>query len=71
LQVGWTDGTSTSAAVVGKWRDSETLALEGTTDSTSSSFPGIPVLALLKELPPNPCVAAGNAITGELAFGSP
>ena len=70
LRVSWADGRTTTATVSGRFHDTKPiLYLSGTTDASSTAFPPNPMTGVLVNYPPNPCVAAANAITGTFTFG--
>ena len=71
LDMTWADGTTSSATVSGKFRDSKALSLAGTVSPTDAVYPSAPVTILLSNYPPSPCLAATNPITGTLALSSP
>ena len=71
LDMTWADGTTSSATVSGKFRDSKALSLAGTVSPTDAVYPSAPVTILLSNYPPSPCLAATNPITGTLALLSP
>jgi len=68
LDVSWADGTTSTATVSGKFKDSKSLSLSGTFDSTDPTYPGLPAAILLNNFPPNPCLAQTSPITGTLAI---
>ena len=70
LDVSWADGTSSTASVAGKFRDSKAMSLSGTFSSTDLNYPGLPAAILLNNFPPNPCLAQIGPITGTLAIGA-
>jgi hypothetical protein len=65
LDVAWSDGTTSSAAVTGRFRDSRTLALSGAFPSTDAVYASDELTVLLDHFPPSPCVDATNAISGQ------
>ena len=69
VDVSWTDGTTSMAAVSGKFRDSKALSVSGAFSPTDPAYPGLPAALVLNNFPPNPCVAANGPITGTLAIG--
>jgi len=70
LRVTWTDGRTTTATVNGRFHDTKpVLYLSGTADASSTAYSAGPLAGVLVNFPPNPCVAATNAITGTLTFG--
>jgi len=71
LRISWTDGRTTTASVSGRFHDTKpVLYFSGTTDASSTAFPpGPSARGVLVNFPPNPCVAATNAITGTITFG--
>ncbi len=71
LDVTWNDGTTSSATVSGKFRDSKTLALSGTFSAIDAVYPSGTATILLSNFPPSPCLAATNPITGSLAISTP
>jgi hypothetical protein len=68
LDVTWVNGSISTTSVSGKFRDTKTLALTGTFLPTDAIYPGNSLNVGLNNYPPNPCVAATNAITGALAI---
>lgn len=68
LTIDWADATQTTVSVTGKFRDSKSVAISGTADSTSTRFPTDPMRGILTGFPPSPCTASTNATTGTLAF---
>jgi hypothetical protein len=68
LNTTWSDGTTSSATVSGKFRDSKTLQLSGTFSATDAVYPSAAATILLSNFPPSPCLAATNPITGTLAI---
>jgi hypothetical protein len=71
LDMTWSDGTTSSATVSGKFRDSKSLSLSGIFSATDAVYPSDPVTILLSNFPPSPCLAATNPITGTLAISTP
>src|SRR5579862_1389210 len=71
LDVSWGDGTTSTAAVSGKFRDSKALPLSGTFSSTDPTYPGLPASIVLNNFPPDPCLAQTSPITGTLAVSAP
>jgi hypothetical protein len=71
LRMTWDDGTTSSATVGGKLRDSKSLSLSGTFSATDAVYPSAAATILLDNFPPNPCLAATNPITGTLAISTP
>ena len=70
LDVSWADGTSSTASVAGKFRDSKAMSLSGMFSSTDPNYPGLPASIPLNNFPPNPCLAQIGPITGTLAIGT-
>jgi hypothetical protein len=68
LQMNWSDGTISTAAVSGKFHDSKALALTGAFAATDPTYAGDATTLLLNDFPPSPCLAATNPITGTLAL---
>jgi hypothetical protein len=68
LDVSWADGTTSTATVSGKFKDSKSLSLSGTFDSTDPTYPGLPAAIVLNNFPPNPCLAQTSPMTGTLAI---
>ena len=50
--------------------DDELLALAGAFFPSDPTWPSDPIKVLLNNYPPNPCVAASNAITGTMAIST-
>jgi hypothetical protein len=71
LDMTWGDGTTSSATVSGKFRDSKALSLAVTFSATDAVYPSAPVTILLSNFPPSPCLAKANPITGTLAISNP
>jgi hypothetical protein len=68
LDMTWSDGTTSSLSVDGKFRDSKSLVLAGSFSSADTDFPGASVSILLSNFPPSPCLAATSPISGTLAL---
>ena len=71
LGLTWNNGTTSSAAVDGKFKDSNALLLSGTFGTTDAVYPSDQAAILLSNFPPSPCLAATNPITGTLALSVP
>jgi hypothetical protein len=71
LDVTWSDGTTSTAALSGKFRDSKAFALAGTFGSTDPVYPGASATILLNNFPPSPCLAATSPIAGPLDISTP
>ncbi len=68
LEVVWDNAAVSTANVSGKFRDSKALALGGAFLPSDPIYPTDPMKVLLNNYPPNPCVAASNAITGSMVI---
>jgi hypothetical protein len=71
LGLTWNNGTTSSAAVDGKFKDSNTLVLSGAFGTTDAVYPSGQAAILLSNFPPSPCLAATNPITGTLTISTP
>jgi hypothetical protein len=66
LSVTWSDESTSTARISGKFAGSLVLKLTGTLDPGGVDYPPEPIRILLNNYPPNPCTAASSQITGTL-----
>lgn len=66
LDMTWSDGSTSTASVSGKFHDSKALSLAGSFYPVDPIWPTDPLTVLLNNFPPSPCLAATNPITGAL-----
>src|SRR5438128_9249795 len=65
LEVLWDNGSTSTATVSGRLRRStDTLILTGSFFPSDPIYPTDPFKVGLNNFPPNPCVAASNAVAG-------
>jgi hypothetical protein len=70
LSVTWSDATTSTAQISGKFTKSQVLKLTGRLDPGGVDYPPVPIRILLNNYPPSPCTAASSPITGTLRIST-
>jgi hypothetical protein len=70
LSVTWSDETTSTAGISGKFPGALLLKLTGTLDTGGVDYPPETIRVLLNNYPPSPCTAASSPITGTLRISS-
>jgi hypothetical protein len=71
LDVTWSDGATSTAAVSGKFVDGKSVLKFSGAVGAATGFSGYTVAGIFIGHPPNPCIAATSSITGGLTFFPP
>jgi hypothetical protein len=69
--VTWSDESTSTARISGKFSGSQILKLTGRLDPSGADYPPVPIRILLSSFPPSPCTAASSPISGTLRIYPP